>query len=245
MLDIAKINENLKRTAPGHTAFCATIDLLGSRSMLVNNPDELADRLNELQQGLGPALLKFPGGENYRVCLAGDCIFAVREIGPEQDWKLNWPRFCGHIFALATELQGLERILGNPGIRLILSFGELVPLWDINHWNEKYLAQFTENWFVLTGVSVALNKCFEAEKLGSNGGFDPGYAWHEEMESPCSYNGTNFASIPGINQQGPEQYADIYKSMVAKATRKASLNCAPTDSKRRQKRGRNRSHREN
>src|SRR5260221_458324 len=90
------------RGRQGFNAFCATVDLLGIRSMMKNRIEEAHARLNDLQVGFGDSLVffPFPDGEDWRVCFAGDSLFVVKELSPDDNWIEYWPSFCGHVFAL-------------------------------------------------------------------------------------------------------------------------------------------------
>jgi len=138
---------------PSHEAFCCSIDLLGLGDMLRDNPAEAASRLNDIQRGFGEAFLFFPGGSDYRVCFAGDSVFVVRELTPEDDRERAWSYYCGHLFAVCSILQELELGMSNPGIRVIASYGELSQIWEPDSWRDSILPGLTRNWFVLTGAS--------------------------------------------------------------------------------------------
>ncbi len=131
------------RGRQGFNAFCATLDLYATQSLMRARIEEAHARLNDLQQGFGDALVLFPGGEDYRVCFAGDSLFIVRELSPDDSWTEHWPSFCGHIFALASVLQDLETIIGNPGLRLIISHGTALQLRQPDYWREEPMAQYT------------------------------------------------------------------------------------------------------
>lgn len=213
----------VSRSRQGFNAFCATFDLLGIRSMMKNNPDEAKARLNDLQQGFGDALIFFPGGQDYRVCFAADSLFIVKELLPEDNWIEHWPSFNGHLFAIASLLHDLETNIGNPGLRVIISYGHLLQLSEPDSWRDKLISEYTENWLVLTGASDALIKCDEAERLGSKGGFVGGYCWHEEPDKEYSYLGTPLFKMQIEYNQQPNLYPDFYKEIRSKAVKMVKL----------------------
>jgi hypothetical protein len=52
------------------------IDLLGAARLSLQNRHEAAARLNDLQGGFFDGLIDFfPGGDDYRICYAGDSVF--------------------------------------------------------------------------------------------------------------------------------------------------------------------------
>jgi hypothetical protein len=191
--------------------------------MMRKNPAEAQARLNDLQQGFGDALIFFPGGEDYRVCFAGDSLFIVKELSPDDDWIEHWPAFCGHLFAMASMLQDLETNIGNPGLRAIVSYGRLLQLRESDSWREEPISRYTRNWLVLTGASGALLKCTEAERLGSKGGFHGGYFWHEDPEKERSYRGTPLYKIPPELCCQPALYRAFYYETIQKAKRESEL----------------------
>jgi len=218
-----EILELVSRSRQGFNAFCATFDLLGVRSIMKNNPEEAKARLNDLQQGFGDALIFYPGGQDYRVCFAGDSLFIVKELLPEDNWIKYWPSFNGHLFAIASMLYDLENNFGNPGLRIIISYGKLLQLREPDCWHDKLISGYTKNWLVLTGASDAFKKCTEAENLGSKGGFDGGYCWHEEPDQEYSYLGTSLFKISNEYFQQPNLYPTLYKEIRLKAGKKAEL----------------------
>jgi len=213
----------VSRSRQDFNAFCATFDLLGIRTMMKNDPDEAKAQLDDLQQGFGEALIFFPGGKDYRVCFAGDSLFIVKELSPEDNWIKHWPSFSGHLFAMASVLHNLETNIGNPGLRVIISYGHLLQLREPDSWRDKLISEYTKNWLVLTGASDALIKCTEAERLGSKGGFDGGYCWHEEPDQEYSYLGTPLFRIQNERCQQPNLYPGFYKEIRRKAVKKAKL----------------------
>jgi len=224
---------------PSHKAFCCSIDLLGFGNMLRDRPSEAASRLNDLQQGFGEALLFFPGGDDYRVCFAGDSVFVVRELTPEEDREGAWPYYCGHLFAVASILQEVELGLGNPGIRVIASYGQLSQIWEPNSWKDPLLSESTKNWFVLTGASEALGKCTEAERRGQDAGFAHGYCWHEDLARKRRFYGTPLFKIPLTAYREPGLYPEFFRTMCGRADQTATLDDSeppadPTNCARRQ-----------
>lgn len=211
------------RMRKGWTSYAATVDLLATSAMLEQNPHEAQARLNDLQQGFADGLEIFPGGEDYRVCFAGDSIFVVRELEPGTKSDHNWAQFCGHIYALTSLVVGLEQGLGNSGPRTILSQGRLWPVHEPMSWRRPGLAAATANWFVLTGANEAFAKCVKAEGAGQNAGFLHGYAWHERPDIPLMYDGTTLARVPMGYAQQPNLYPDVYVWMRERATKTARL----------------------
>jgi len=219
-----QVLDRVNRMRPGHEAFCCSIDLLGLGDMLRDNPAEAASRLNDIQRAFGEALLLFPGGDDYRVCFAGDSVFVVLELTPEDDREQVWSRYCGHLFAVCSILQDLELGMGNPGIRVIASYGKLLQIWEPESWNDPMLAEFTRNWFVLTGASEALWKCTEAERRGQCAGFAHGYWWHEDRAEKHRYRGTPFFKIPLTDYRDTSRYPEFFKVMCDRADRNATLD---------------------
>jgi len=83
--DWQQVFELTKRMMPDFRAFCASVDLLGVEEGIARDPEEAKQRLNDLQQGFGEALIFFPGGEDYRVCFVGDSLFVVKELTPPEN----------------------------------------------------------------------------------------------------------------------------------------------------------------
>jgi len=218
-----KVIELVSRGQRDFNAFCATIDLLGMRSLIKSDSFEACSRLDDLQQGFGEALFFFPSEKDYRVCFAGDSLFIVKELSPEYNWIDYWPSFAGHIFAMASFLHDLDTNIGNPGLRVIISYGQLFQLREPDSWKDKLISPYTENWVVLTGASEALMKCTEAEVLGKGRGFFGGYCWHEEPDREYKYLGTPLLKIPNEFCQQPNLYPTFYQEIRRKATEKAEL----------------------
>lgn len=66
----------IRRGRSGFQSFCAMIDLLGAARLSLQNRHEAAARLNDLQGGFFDGLIDFfPGGDDYRICYAGDSVF--------------------------------------------------------------------------------------------------------------------------------------------------------------------------
>lgn len=213
--------ELAKRTRPGFRAFCATVDLLGVSEMMMEAPKEAAQRLNDLQEGFGEALLVlYPRGPAYRMCFAGDCWFVVQEVSPDEDTDELWPLFCGHVFALASCLHILETNWELPGVRVVVSYGPLLQICEPESWRRYDTEGYTSNWMVLTGASTALAKCTKVESLGKNSGFDGGYFWHEIPDSEGEYLGSRFFEVQPARCWRPEIYADVYRRLCDTAARR-------------------------
>ena len=76
--------------------------------------------------------------EDYRVCFAGDSVFVVREVEPQEQLADVWPNFCGHVFAITSMAQEIEFELRNPGVTLIISYGELAQIYNPDHWKDQF-----------------------------------------------------------------------------------------------------------
>jgi hypothetical protein len=220
---MAGIIELAKRRRSGYGAFCAFIDLLGMKKEMSLNPREAVYRLNDLQQGFGHALIFFPGGRDYRVCFLADSLLVVKELTPEEKFDECWPMFCGHVFALASYVQELETDIGNPGLRMFVSYGRLSQIIEPDSWRQYPISDFTKNWFVLTGASDALRKCDDADRAGSSGGFDGGYCWHEIPSNEREYLGTRFIKIPPDYWRQPNLYPAFYQELCKKADKRVKL----------------------
>src|SRR5690625_3823405 len=144
------VRELVDRRRQGYMSCCLNVDLLGVKAMLERDPREAGIRLNALQRGLAEATLFFPGADQYRACFAGDSWFLVREISPEESLSEVWPTFCGHVYVLTSIVQDVETKIGNPGIRAVASYGELVQLESPDEWRHEHIQQDTRNWFALT-----------------------------------------------------------------------------------------------
>jgi hypothetical protein len=213
----------VNRGRAGFQAFAATVDLIGIKDQMVKRKHEARARLDDLQQGLGEALWFFPGGEEYRVCFAGDSVFVVRELEPDADTGSLWASFRGHIYALAGFLDDMDRQIGNPGLRVVVAAGPLFQLSEPDSWKKLPWRRETANWLVLTGATAALSKCTEAEALGSAAGFLTGYCWHEQPTPAGSFLGTRLQKVPLEYAQRPPLYETFYKEMVARADQTATL----------------------
>jgi len=211
------------RMRPGYEAFCCLIDLLGIRDMLLRSPSEASQRLNDLQQAFAEAFHFFPGGKDYRVCFAGDSVFVVKELPPEDHPEQAWPGYCGHLFAVCSILQNLELGIGNPGIRAIASYGQVSQVWKPDTWRDPALVECAANWLVLTGASEALLKCTEAEGQGRRAGFQHGYFWHEDRTATRRYCGTRITNIDLSAYGQPDLYAKFFIEMCQSADLDAAL----------------------
>jgi hypothetical protein len=213
----------VRRGGDGFRAFAASVDLLGMRDLMTKNRGEARARLDDLQQGFGEALDLYPGGDQYRVCFAGDSVFVIRELDPSADEGVAWASFCGHMFALTGFLHDMERDIGNPGLRVVVAGGPLFQLTQPDIWRVLPWSQETGNWFVLTGASVALAKVWEAERAGRRSGFDGGYCWHEELGAIGAFRGTPLRSVDLVYARQPTVYPVLYQLMIQDADRTARL----------------------
>jgi len=212
------------RGRPGFNAFCTSIDLCGIKCMMRKNLREARARLDDLQQGFGYALILFPGGEDYRVCFAGDSLFVVKELSPDDDWTKQWPIFCGHLFAMASMLQDMETNIENLGLRAIASYGQLFQLREPDSWREEPVSKYTRNWLVLTGATDALLKSTEAERQGKKSGFLNGYFWHEDPVKEFNYRGTPLCKVPPEQCCQPALYQKFYYDAIQKADKESVLH---------------------
>lgn len=222
-MDVAQVPEVAHRSAEGFRALAASVDLMGTSRQMAHNPHEARARLNDLQQGFGEALYFYPGGEVYRVCFAGDSVFVIREIELEAEVAPMWASFCGHMFAVACLIHEMDQKIGNPGLRMIVAAGPLFQLVDPESWKRLPWRDETQNWFVLTGATVALKKCTDAEARGTCGGFLGGYCWHEQPTEPGTFMGTRLETLPNQIARDRSQYVQLYNLMVSKAEQRATL----------------------
>ncbi len=224
-VDWQQVIELAKRMRSGYSAFCAYIDLLGMKNTMRLDPEEAIHRLDDLQQSFGDALLFYPGGKDYRVCFLADSLLVVKELTPEEKSEDCWPTFCGHIFALSSYVQELELNIGNPGLRVFVSYGQLFQIIEPDSWRQHPISEFTKNWFVLTGASDALIKCTQADKVGHIGGFEGGYCWHEVPDKESVYFGTPFYRIHPTQRLQPNLYPIFYKELCKRACKSVELSC--------------------
>jgi len=213
-----------RRKQTGFRSFCASVDLLGVREMAPKRPSELIERLNDLYEGLGGALELHPPPAATRACFAGDSFFVVRELTPEAQVEKDWPSFCGHLYALAAHVQHLEKAWGNPGVRVIVSYGDLVPLSDPEALRRNLtVSGYTRDWLLLTGVDDALLKCWQAEAGGSRLGFQRECFWHEDLGNPRAYLGSPILEVRDALLQAPELYPQLYREIVGRVAERTSL----------------------
>lgn len=221
-----EVLELVRRRRPGYSSFCVSVDLLGVRRMLSNNPPEAGARLNDLQIGLAEATILFPGGGDYRACFLGDSWFIVREVSPEQDPDTLWPAFCGHLFALTSIVRDMKDGLGNPGIRAVAARGSVTQIELPDAWRDKHLRDETKHWFVLTGADQALVKSEQAQRAGKKGGFFGNLFWFEVLQDPGTFWGTPFRKFSPLELRRPDLYAAFYERMRQDHTREAMLPAA-------------------
>lgn len=212
------------RQREGYSAFCASVDLLGIASMLESSPSEARDRLDDLQQGLVDALLFYSGGDDYRACFVGDSWFLVRELDPDQSEPDLWPAFCGHVFALAQFILETEKLIGEPGLRVVVSRGRL---WRLSEPDESTMLgikeKFAARWFVLTGASEALIKCRAVERAGSRDGFLGDFFWQESPETELTYWGTPLFKLPPSYYES-RHYPTIYQLVCERKSHEVVLD---------------------
>lgn len=218
-----KLRHRLVRSREGYRAFCATIDLLGVSQLLEQDPAEAMSRLNDLQLAFAHGTLIFPGDAQERACFAGDSWFFVREVAPDEDEPALWKAFCGRVFALVSIVAEMENDLGNPGLRVIISYGSLVQIIEPDNWREDFIEPQTRNWFVLTGAAEALRKSLCAEQAGKKAGFKEGYFWHESPTLPLKYLGTPLTKFDHSIFDQPTTYPAIYEELSIRTNYEVSL----------------------
>lgn len=207
----------VQRGRSGFQSFCAMIDLLGVARLSTQNRREAAERLNDLQGGFFDGLIDFfPGGDHYRICYVGDSVFVVEEIDPDSDWRAAWPRFCGHMYAVSCLLNSLDTTIGNVGLRSFAAYGPVLQIRDPDAHRRRVTHP---NWFVVTGASIALRKCWEAETQGAAGGFGGPRFWHERLDTASDFLGTHLGGFDQIRHLARDQsvYPEIYQAIVTDA----------------------------
>ena len=220
----AGVMRMVDRSRSGFRSMCAAIDLLGMRQMLLTRPDEAASRLNDLQK-LPEALLLFPSGDEYRACFVGDSWFIVREVRPEEeDWAtILWPRFCGHMFALASIAYELEGGLGNPGLRAVAAYGAVSQIFEPDEQIHPELKPQLKHWFSLTGADQALVKCDEALRAGQAQGFMHQMFWYERLDAELVFWGAPLSPVPLTEYGLPNLYEQLFARMEASRGGEAHL----------------------
>lgn len=214
----------VRRKQPGYSSFCAIVDLLGIRKMIDERPAEASSRINDLIS-LPGSLAFFPGGEEYRACFVGDSWYIVREIAPDENRSDLWPGFCGHMYALTSFMQGLELGIGNPGVRAVAAYGELMQIEQPDEFRDHdHIAQQTKHWFVLTGADNALIKCDTAQKAGGSAGFLGGRFWFEDIENPEEFLGLPIQKIKPEDYVQPNLYPVLFEEMCQRITDRATLS---------------------
>jgi len=206
--------EILDRNRQGYKSMCASIDLLGMKDYLLEEPKEASARLNDLQK-LPEALMFFPGGEQYRACFVGDSWFIVREVEPDADIKKLWPDFCGHMFALASFAHEIEVKIGNPGIRAVAAYGDVSPIIEPQIDLNPELKEQVSNWFSLTGADQAVVKCIKADSLGQDGGFKHKIFWHESLENEFTFLGSHLSPVSSSEYSRYNLYEWIFNQMMS------------------------------
>lgn len=218
----------IDRSRNGFRAMAASIGLFAFGSDMKNQPWEARARLNDLHYGFAQALHFFPGGLSYRACFLGDSIWVVQELKPEDDINKQWSCFCGHIYALCTLQQEPELLIGNKGIRVIASYGQLLPITRPEDWQDDHLVNETQNWFVLTGANEAVAKCHEAELSGGKGGFLTGHFWHESIDMHQQFHGTEIINnITPEEYRQPALYPEFYRRMCSTTNLLTQLEFEP------------------
>lgn len=214
----------IARRRPGYRALCATVDLLGVKAMLEVDSVAAMNRLNDLLEAIAHATQFFPGDGQERACFAGDSWFFVREVRPEEHEVALWKEFCGRLFALVSIAAEIEVDLGNPGLRVIASRGDLAQTVEPDSWREDFIEDQTRHWFVLTGAAEGLRKSQAAEAAGAAGGFTPSQFWHEELGKEFEYLGTPLSRIRLESYGDRQAYVAIFEEMCARATGVAVLD---------------------
>lgn len=213
----------VQRKRAGFSSFCASIDLLGIRDMSVRNPAEAGERLNDLQGGLGEATSFFPGGADYRGCFLGDSWFLVREVSPDENISELWPAFCGHLYGLTSMIHELESGLANPGIRVVVAYGSLIPIAEPDMWKYPQIEGDTTHWFVLTGIDNAFIKSEQAQRKGTKGGFSRELFWFEAPGKERVFWGAPFVKIAFEQYRRPELYPRFFEELCERHTHEATL----------------------
>jgi hypothetical protein len=128
------------------------------------------------------------------------------------------------VYALTAFVEHLERVWDNPGVRVVVSYGSLIPLSDPDALQKNPgTVDFTRNWLALTGVDEAFTKCWKAEQEGSRLGFRRGFFWHEALDTPRTYLGTAVRPLGDAMLQAPELYPSLYRELVESSTESATL----------------------
>ena len=218
-----------KRRQPGWHGFAASFDLVAIGAQLNMGGDnapkraEAWQRINDLHLFFGEIFDFFPAPHKYSVCFAGDSIFVIQEIEPGIDFKELWPEFCGHMYALAGYIHQAEQDIDNLGLRVIVAYGQLFPLFQPDRWKNLDPAISGTNWAALTGPSEAFKKCFDAEGRGTKGGFDKFYCWHEQIDQPKTFHGTPIREIDLHYARRPDMYPEFHIEMLKLADKEATL----------------------
>ncbi len=208
-------------------SLCASIDLLGVRHAIKTGIDEAYQMVNDLHVTIGMSLAMFPGGENYRAVLLGDSVWILKQLPAGGSLGDHWPQFCGHVFTLANRLWDMEKQIGRPGLRAIISFGRQIVLDDPTLWRQKLVADQTKDWFVFSGPSEAVAKCHEAELKGTRAGFIGNLCWHERLDCPTRFCGTPFGIPHPEAWRDPGLYPGVYDAMREGTQKNVRLDFEP------------------
>ena len=184
--------EKIKHTELYNDTFCASIDLLGTSSLLNRADTNLIDRLYNLYYSFQAADQDYPLSNDVRVCYIADSIWLIREFTikePNLNLENEWKTFCGQIYLISSDISihenfGEKTSKDNPcGIRVIISYGKTYDIFKNETWKDK------NNWYALTGPNTALIKCDTAEKKGEKGGFKKNYCFAEIWGENNRYKG--------------------------------------------------------
>ena len=222
--------EMIRNTELYNKTFCASIDLLGIKSLIGKANTNLNTRLYNLYSSFHAAYTNYPLSEDIRVCYIGDSIWIIKEFSIEEEMQNNmedeWRSFCGQIYLMSCDISisenfGENTTLDEPcGIRVIISYGKTYEIYKKKLWPQN------NNWFVFTSPNTALNKCFKAESIGENSGkgFLKNHCYSEVWNQVKEYNGYRL-QLQSVLQSRDliEIYKEKYNQLVTASGIKAQL----------------------
>lgn len=215
-----------QRKRSGYKSCCALIDLLGMTDLILKDIEEAQRRIDALHEGFVDAQDLYPGLEGCRASFFGDTVVVLKELEPEENLEEFYRKFCGYIFCLSNLIKWMEHEFDDPGIRVIVSYGKLIPLTRPNAWHDAHLASVTKEWQVFTGANEAFAKCCKAEEGGSKKGFKKNMFWSEELDNNLDYMGIPFLNLPHHTYRNEAVYEQVYRQIINKqCTEKATLEC--------------------